>query len=60
MCSGYENADEMVKMYMGNPQVMQQIEPLVVEQKAVDWLVEHGKAKTRKVNFKDYMNPPSS
>ena len=50
----------MVKMYMGNPQVMQQIEPLVVEQKAVDWLVEHGKAKTRKVNFKDYMNPPSS
>ena len=60
MCSGYENADEMVKMYMSNPQVMQQIEPLVVEQKAVDWLVENGKAKTRKVNFKDYMNPPSS
>ena len=60
MCSGYENADEMVKMYMSNPQVMQQIEPLVVEQKAVDWLVENGKAKTKKVNFKDYMNPPTS
>ena len=60
MCAGYENADEMVKMYMGNPQVMQQIEPLVVEQKAIDWLVDHGKAKAKKGTFKDYMNPPSS
>jgi trigger factor len=60
MCAGYENADEMVKMYMGNPQVMQQIEPLVVEQKAVDWLVENGKAKAKKVTFKDFMNPPNS
>jgi trigger factor len=60
MCSGYENAADMVKMYMANPQVMQQIEPLVVEQKAIDWLVEHGKAKAKKVNFKDYMNPPAS
>jgi FKBP-type peptidyl-prolyl cis-trans isomerase (trigger factor) len=50
----------MVKMYMGNPQVMQQIEPLVVEQKAVDWLVENGKAKAKKVTFKDFMNPPNS
>jgi trigger factor len=60
MCSGYENADEMVKMYLGNPQVMQQIEPMVVEQKAVEWLMENGKAKTKKVTFKDYMNPPAS
>jgi trigger factor len=58
MCSGYENADDMVNMYLGNPQVMQQIEPMVVEQKAVDWLVENGKAKAKKVTFKDYMNPP--
>ena len=60
MCAGYENADDMVNMYMGNPQVMQQIEPMVVEQKAVDWLLENGKTKKKKVSFKDYMNPPSS
>ena len=60
MCSGYENADEMVNMYLGNPQVMQQIEPMVVEQKAVEWLVENGKAKAKKVTFKDYMNPPEA
>ncbi len=60
MCSGYENAGDMVDMYMGNPQIMQQIEPMVVEQKAIDWLLENGKVKDKKIAFKDYMNAPSS
>jgi trigger factor len=60
ICAGYENSEEMVRMYMDNPQVMQQIEPMVVEQKAVEWLLENGKAKARKVPFKEYMNPPAS
>jgi len=60
MCAGYEGAEDMVSMYMGNPQIMQQIEPMVVEQKAVDWLLENGKSKKKKVVFKDYMNPPAS
>jgi trigger factor len=60
MCAGYENAEDMAQMYLGNPQLMQQIEPMVVEQKAVDWLLENGQSKTKKVNFKDCMNPPAS
>jgi len=60
ICAGYENSDEMVKMYMSNPQVMQQIEPMVVEQKAVEWLLANGQTKEKKVAFKDYMNPPAS
>ena len=60
MCAGYESADEMVAMYLGNPQIMQQVEPMVVEQKAVDWLLDNGKSKTKKVTFKDYMNQPAS
>ena len=59
MCAGYENSGDMVDMYMGNPQIMQQIEPMVVEQKAVDWLLENGKSKAKKVTFEDYMNPPA-
>lgn len=58
MCAGYENEEEMVNMYMSNPQVMQQVEPMVVEQKAVDWLIDNGKVKEKKISFKDYMNPP--
>lgn len=57
MCSGYENDADMVTMYMGNPQIVQRIEPMVLEQQAIDWLVEHGNTSKKKVSFKDYMNP---
>ncbi len=60
MCASYENSSEMVEMYMSNPQVLQQIEPLVVEQMAIDWLLENGKVKNKKISFKDYMNAPAS
>ena len=60
LCAGYENAEDMINMYLGNPQVMQQIEPMVIEQQAIDWIAEHGKSKTKKISFKDYMNAPAS
>ncbi len=55
MCASYENADDMVDMYMRNEQVLGQIEPMVLEDQAVDWLIEHGIAKTKKVGFQEYM-----
>jgi trigger factor len=60
MCASYENSAEMVDIYMGNPQLLQQVEPIVVEQMAIEWLLEHGKVKSKKVSFRDYMNTPSS
>lgn len=60
LCASYENADDMVQMYMSNPQIMQQIEPMVVEQMAIDWIIDNGNAKTKKIAFKDFMNPPTS
>jgi trigger factor len=60
MCASYENSNEMVDMYMSNPQIMQQVEPMVVEQLAIDWLLEHSKVKSKKVSFKDYMNATAS
>ena len=56
MCESYENFDEMVEMYMSNPQFLQQVEPMVLEQTAIDWLIENGTAKTKKVSFTDYMD----
>ncbi len=56
MCASYENAEDMVAMYMENEQVMAQIEPMVLEDQAVDWLTENGTVKTKKVGFKEYMN----
>jgi len=60
MCAGYENADDMVNMYMSNPQVMQQIEPMVVEQQAINWIIDNGKTKDKKISFKEFMNTPAS
>lgn len=57
MCAGYENADDMVNMYMSNPQIVEQVEPMVLEQQAIDWLMEHGKVTVRKVAFTEYMKP---
>ncbi len=55
MCAGYENSDEMVDLYVNNPEIVRQIEPLVLEQQAFDWLLENGKTKTKKVAFTEYM-----
>ena len=57
MCSGYERADEMVAAYLSNPQIMQQLEPMVLEDQAIDWLLEQGKVTTKKVGFGQYMKP---
>ncbi len=56
MCAGYESSDEMVEMYMNNPDVVKRVEPMALEQMAVDWLIEHGKVKTKKVTFTEYMD----
>jgi len=60
MCAGYENADDMVSMYMSNPQVMQQVEPMVVEQQAINWIIDNGKTKDKKISFKEFMDTPAS
>ena len=56
MCAGYENSAEMVDMYVNNAEIVRQIEPLVLEQQAFDWLMENGKTTTRKVAFTEYMS----
>jgi trigger factor len=56
MCAAYENADDMVELYLGNPQLVQQIQPMVLEQQAIDWLMENGNTTTKKVAFSEFMN----
>jgi len=57
LCAGYENAGEMVNTYLGNPEVMAQIEPMVLEEQAVEWIIENGVEKTKSISFKEYMKP---
>lgn len=60
MCASYENAEDMVNMYMSNPQIMQQVEPMVVEQQAINWIIDNGKTKDKKISFKEFMDTPAS
>ena len=55
LVAGYDEAEEMANMYLQNPQIRQQIEPVALEQMAVDWLVENSKVTSKKVTFTDYM-----
>jgi trigger factor len=57
MCAGYENAEDMVNLYISNPQFLEQVQPVVLEQQAFDWLLENAKSSKKKVAFTEYMNP---
>ena len=57
ICAGYENSGAMVTNYLANPQVMSRIEPMVMEEQAVEWIIEHGIETKKKISFKEYMQP---
>lgn len=57
MCAGFENSAEMVQTYLGDPQIMSQIEPMVLEDQAVAWIISNGKENSKKFSFKEYMKP---
>jgi len=56
MCAGYENPSEMIEQYLSNKQFLTQIQTIVLEEQAIDLLLEKGKEKVKKVSFNDYMN----
>lgn len=56
MCAGYEKADEMVNIYLGNKKLLEQVEPMVLEDKAIEWLLANCKVSDKKLSFSEYMN----
>ena len=56
MFAGYEDPGTIVESYMGNPDLRQRIEPLVLEEQAIECLIDKGSESVRKVAFRDYMN----
>jgi len=57
LCAGYENAGQMVTTYLGDPQIMSRIETMVMEEQAVEWIIENGVEKKKTISFKEYMKP---
>jgi trigger factor len=53
LVEGYPNPDEARRAYLQNPEAMRQIESAVLEDQAVDWLLERAQVTERPMSFSD-------
>ncbi len=53
--SSYDNPQEMMRTYRENHEAMHQIETLVLEDQAVDWLLQRAKVADQPTTFKELM-----
>lgn len=55
LAAAYPNPEEVVKLYTGNPQLVEQIEMQVMEEQVVDWLLERAEMTDQPSTFKELM-----
>jgi trigger factor len=56
ICAPYEKPEEYKKLYFQNPQLLQQIENMVLEEQVVDWLVAKAKLTVTPKGFGELRN----
>ena len=56
LVSAYGDAAAMKRAYMANADAMRQVESLVLEDQAVDWVLAHAKVHDKPSTFKELMN----
>ncbi len=56
LSSTYDDPDQVARAYMSNPTLLRQIENMVLEEQAVDHLLERAKVKDKTTTFKDVMD----
>ena len=54
--SGYDANDEAMAQYLNDPRFLQQVEPMVLEDQAIEALRAKGTETARTVSFQDYMD----
>ena len=52
----YEQSDEVIKQYRSNPQIMQQLESMVMEEQVVSLLIDKADATEKVLSFDEAMN----
>jgi trigger factor len=57
MAAGYEKPEEVLKYYYSDKERLSEIENLVMENQAVDWVTSQASVTEKKVTFKELMNP---
>lgn len=59
MAESYEDKDEVIQWYMSNPQYLQQIEGLVIEEAVVEKLLEKSQLSEETLSYQELMSPPA-
>ena len=57
MAAGYEDPEALLKWYYAEPQRLNEIQAMVVEEEAVSWLVTQARVEDEAISFDDLMNP---
>ncbi|HKX54669.1 MAG TPA: trigger factor [Xanthomonadales bacterium] len=55
----YEDPNEVIQLYYGNPQLMSQVENIVLEEQVVDWVLENAKVSAKEMKFKEVISGAS-
>jgi trigger factor len=55
LAASYPNPDEVIKLYAGNPQLVERIEMEVMEDQVVDWLLDRASMSDQPSSFKELM-----
>lgn len=59
MAASYEDKDEIINWYMSNPEQLQQIEGMVIEEEVVEKLLEKSKVSEETLSYEEVMSPPA-
>ena len=59
MAASYEDKEEVINYYMSQPQQLQQIEGMVIEEEVVEKLLEKAKVSEETLTYEEVMSPPA-
>lgn len=60
IAASYERPEEVVKYYYGDKERLSEIENLVLEDEAIDWVVTQASVTDKKTTFSELMNPTAA
>ena len=56
MASSYDDPEDVIKYYMNDPQKLSEVQMMVVEDMAVEWITEQVKVEEKASTFSEVMN----
>jgi trigger factor len=60
IAASYERPEEVIKYYYGDKERLSEIENLVLEDEAIDWVVTHASVTDKQITFNELMNPTAA